>query len=91
MAIGLAVLIRAGVTVSLQNLVSPPFVGASWDDARRDDMWSIITSQSGAEPAFMRVLYGQASGVAPSVAPFGSVPEQHTPTEARGAWFPPLC
>ncbi len=43
MAIGLEALIWAGVTVSLQNLVSPPFVGASWDDARRDHIWSIIT------------------------------------------------
>jgi hypothetical protein len=35
---------------------------------------SIITSQSGAEPAFMRVLCRQSLALAPSVAPLATLP-----------------
>ena len=41
-------------------------------------MCSIITSQSGAEPALMRILYGRDSTVAPSVAPFTTLPLNST-------------
>ena len=41
-------------------------------------MWSIITSQSAVELAFMRVLYRQDLTVAPSVAPFTNLPLNST-------------
>lgn len=49
-------------------------------------MWSIITSQSGAERALTRVFCFADWSVAPSVAPFTTLPLKHFAGPKPGTW-----